>query len=131
MCRTAVRGALTNSAMSFLHLCRPLDTLYLLLVTHPASDLGHVDNATDTVASLHVAESRVDIVELPVVRDKLVDPERALHVVCGKEGRQIEWRNPMKVCYTPSTMPGSSVRPLTPPKAEPFHVRPVTCERMH
>jgi hypothetical protein len=27
---------------------------------------------------------------------------------------------------SPSTMPGSSVRPLTPPKADPFQTLPVT-----
>src|SRR6218665_910055 len=32
----------------------------------------------------------------------------------------------MRPAIASSTMPGSSVRPLTPPKAEPRHTRPVT-----
>lgn len=48
--------------------------------------LAHVDDAADAVASLHVAEGLVDLVEWLAVGDKLVDLEVALHVVVDEAG---------------------------------------------
>lgn len=52
--------------------------------THPL--LAHVDDATDAVAGLHVAECLVDLVEGLAVRDELVDLEVAVHVVGDQAG---------------------------------------------
>lgn len=57
-----------------------LGMLHLLCI------VGHGDNATDAVASLHVAKGLVDPVERLSVSDELVDLELAGHVVVDEVG---------------------------------------------
>jgi hypothetical protein len=89
--------------------------------------LTHVHHTPDAVAGLHVLEALVDIVERLCVGYELVNPEGSVHIV---------WRSASNLPgimprSSPSTIPGSSVRPLTPPNADPFHVRPVTSWNLH
>lgn len=48
--------------------------------------LGHVNDATDALAGVHVVESAVDAAEGLAVGDELVDLERAVHVVVDEVG---------------------------------------------
>jgi hypothetical protein len=83
---------------------------------------------------VHVVEPFVDLLEITVVSDKLVDPELSVHVICRGTSEAVVSKHVYAHCCkstlvnVPPTMPGNSVRPLTPPKADPRQTRPVTCE---
>ena len=72
---------------------------------------------------MHIVEALVDLSKGAVVSDVFVDLDLALEVICV-----IVSNGPFDSggYIVPSTRPGSSVRPLTPPKAVPRQVRPVT-----
>lgn len=74
---------------------------------------------------MHVVEAFVDLGERAVMSDVLIDLHLALKIVWQRRDFSSmpnnEWLESI-----PSTSPGSSVRPLTPPKAVPRQVRPVT-----
>ena len=74
---------------------------------------------------VHVVEALVDAFQSPGVSNKFIHPEGSVHVVWRNHVRRLK---PYFECSrdTPSTIPGNSVRPLTPPNAEPFQTRPVT-----
>jgi len=79
---------------------------------------------------VHVVEPFVDLLEITVVSDKLVDPELSVHVVCRVATGFIQLEVGMRwqvSLHLPPTIPGNSVRPLTPPNADPRQTRPVTC----
>lgn len=45
-----------------------------LVLSSTALDLRHVDDASDARSRVHVVKALVDLLEGPVVRDKLIDP---------------------------------------------------------
>lgn len=75
---------------------------------------------------MHVVEAFVDVDKRAVVSDVLVDLDLALEVVCGETHNLSPKYGHEEIESIPSTSPGISVRPLTPPKAVPRQVRPVT-----
>ncbi len=74
---------------------------------------------------MHVMETFIDIFELPVVCDIFVNLECSCQITCRILASTIHCNEVDRV-YTLSTNPGISVLPLTPPKAVPRQVRPVT-----
>ena len=74
---------------------------------------------------MHVVEALVDVREVPVVGDVFIHLHLAGQVV-WKMAQLTKSTVDTTKSLLPSTSPGNSVRPLTPPKAEPRHVRPVT-----
>jgi hypothetical protein len=79
------------------------------------------------ITHMHIIKPAVNLVEFTVVRDKLVDPQGSVQVVCHVISTDsLPQYVTFVIEYSPSTIPGISVRPLTPPNADPFHVRPVT-----
>jgi hypothetical protein len=74
---------------------------------------------------MHVMEAVIDFSKLPVMSDIFVDFDFALEVIWTHN--IYEWFNSCKrTKHIPSTRPGISDLPLTPPNAVPLHVRPVT-----
>ena len=82
---------------------------------------------------MHIVEALVNFCERPMVRDVLVNLYCALEVVWihMTSSEDSVKRTEMNGKHSPSTRPGSSVRPLTPPKALPRQVRPVTSWNLH
>ncbi len=108
------------------------------LLVHPTS--GHVNHTTNAITGLrdfyqtqrnapdenthmHIMETCIDLGQDAMVGDILVNLNLAPKIVC----RGYEYFKDTKAFqFPPSTRPGISVLPLTPPKALPRQVRPVT-----
>lgn len=74
---------------------------------------------------VHIMEAVIDFVKLTVMSDILIDLDLAVQIICGRR-RAMTLGTAKGEGDKPSTRPGISVLPLTPPKAEPRHTRPVT-----
>jgi hypothetical protein len=126
---------LTTLLLSILN----LDVRSLLLLLRCIE--SHVDDTSNTVTSLiislipllgtegqgthvHIVETLVNILQSLVVGYKLVYPEGTIQVIYHQQCTS--HHHHLDECDSPSTIPGSSVRPLTPPNADPRHTRPVT-----
>ena len=74
---------------------------------------------------MHIVEAIVDRRKSALVGNVLIDLDLAIQVIWTSV--LLASKGIAKKCVNrPSTRPGSSVRPLTPPKAVPRHVLPVT-----
>lgn len=74
---------------------------------------------------MHIVEAFVDRRKSSLVGNVLIDLDLAIQVI-WTNGLWVSKGMVLKCVNRPSTRPGSSVRPLTPPKAVPRHVLPVT-----
>lgn len=74
---------------------------------------------------MHVVESFVNFFEFATVGDVLVNLEPTTEIVWLRQTLMSTLVSSHGI-DGPSTRPGSSVRPFTPPKAVPRQTRPVT-----
>lgn len=108
--------------------------VYCMSTTHlmqsPACHERHVHVDCRYMTHVHVVKALVDFLELLIVGNKLVNHKSTRKIVCHQS--QLTTSSPSApLCIevrgiSPSTIPGISDRPLTPPKADPRQTRPVT-----